>query len=259
MVRLNGESTSKKVILGHESVARMAFMHGDYRAALRHLMQIQEAMVSGSVISAEDKRAIEHLAGKIYLGLKMYAEAEIAFKNAMKTDDNSGVPVSDRLSNLRHLADCYLFQHRLAECGSLLEESHRLASESHLPFESAKISLGQGRLFIEMGDLEHASRCLNETFSRLEQIGKANTFWYGRCLLTYARLLFKQGKLTESEETLDRGLNIIEPLVGPEHPLRISALKGRARLAESQGRDDDAHQLFSEAASMEHFLSLHDR
>jgi tetratricopeptide (TPR) repeat protein len=244
----------------HAALARIAFDYGDYHAALRNLNYVLSHLEPVSnVFYAGEFARFNRLAAKIYLALAMPQEAEEAIRTALSLHSQDNDLTTDVLSDKRHLAEAFGLQHRFAEAEELYRECIKGATTCPgAQIEGAKSYLGLGQVLIDQSKLEESERVLEVALLRMETAPSSKRFWYGRCLMTMARLRFVQEKPLEAKELLEKGLSIVEPLIGPDHPLRAKALKGMGRILQAAGDNLDSQEMFAESERVEQFLKLHD-
>jgi tetratricopeptide (TPR) repeat protein len=249
-----------RVMRQHAAVARIAFDNGDYHAALRNLNYVLSHLEQGPNVFNDDEYALfQRLAAKIYLALKMPNEADFAIRTALKLHTQDNLLTTDVLSDKRHLAEAFRLRMRFDEAEALYREC--ISSASACPgaqLEGAKSYMGLGQVLIDSGKLDQAERALGQALTRMEAAPSSKRFWYGRCLMSMARLRFMQGKAQEAKAILEEGLGVIEPLIGPDHPLRVKGLQGMGRILQAAGQSDASQKMFAECADVEHFLKLHD-
>jgi len=249
------------------AVARMAYSQGDYHAALRNLEsarmrieELQSAPIPIRMQEGETHRLIR-LFGKTYLGLGLYKAAKDYFQQAIELANvDASVLQKERISDMRHLAECL----RLNGEGNQAEEVYskcveelktsKVADESSL----AKAYLGLGQVCLDRKELDKADHFLALALGTFERIKGGKSFWYARTLMTIARMHYLAGRTEQSEQVLEEALNLLEPLVGPYHPLRARALNGLAALLKLEGKDLAADETFAHMQVIEHYLRQHD-
>jgi len=263
---MNSTHDSKQnvvLIRGHIQVARLAFRSGEYHSAYRNINSaLYEIEESGS--SAMDDllaHELKHLTGKVQVALRMYEEAETSFRGAIEfAEHRPGLPHCLIISDRRHLADCVRLRHRYDEaeklyqgCIDMLKEMDTL-EENQLP----KAYLGLAQVYIDSQRLELADKAIVMALAGFEMHPGSRSFWTGRALVTQARLRWAQNRQGESKEILQQALNILEPLVGPHHPIRALALRRLANVVSWEGHERAAADIFTDLKEVEKYLRDHD-
>ncbi|SRR5579875_416343 len=243
---------------GHLSVAAMALKSGDYHAATRNLQEaFQEVEDAGIRLDSDELRQLYHLAGKIYTNTQRYEEAEQAFKKALELN-NKGLEDANRWSDCRHLAEVYRLQGKYGQSRSLHEKCLGELQKSGDAIALAKTFRSLGLVHLESGNLDEAERSIESALALFERELGARSFWFARCLITLARIRFAQGRREECKKLLGDSLQIIEPLVGPHHPLRALALDRLAKCLSSSGDGESAGEIMAEVRRIDRFISEHD-
>lgn len=189
----------------------------------------------------------------------MPREAIYAINQSLAFHQRENRLTVDVIADKRHLAEAFRLQKRLSEAETTYREC--IADCAHCggsELEYAKSFMGLGQILMDEGDLESADSALTSALKHFELRPSSQRFWYGRCLLSLARLRFLQNNPMLAKTTLEDGLSVIEPLIGPGHPLRIKALKGMGKLLESEGSSEDSRKLFAECEHIERILKDHD-
>ena len=251
------------LIRGHIQVARMAYRAGEYHAAYRNLNSaIYEIQGSqGQQIDDIDFHELKHLFGKVQVALRMYEPAEASFRNAIDFGRSaSTVPPLAVISDTRHLAYCLRLRGCYQEAESLYLSCIETLKEIDTKEENqlAKAYLGLALVYIDAQRLADADKTLAIALAKFESNPGARSFWSGRALVSLARLRLAQGKRSESLEILQQALNILEPLIGPHHPLRLVALRRLADLLDLEGEERTASAIQSELKEVEKYLKDHD-
>jgi len=241
----------------------MAYRGGEYHAAYRNLnsaiYEIEQA--SGSIIDDLHAHELRSLLGKVQVALRMHEEAESAFRQAIElAESNPGLPAYLVISDKRHLADCIRLRHRYDEaeklylgCIDKLEDLDT-EEENQLP----KAYLGLAQVYIDSQRFEKADKAVDIALAKFENHPGRRSFWTGRTLVTQARLRWAQSRQAESKEILQEALNILEPLVGPHHPIRALALRRLANVLSWEGHERPATDTFAELKEVEKYLRDHD-
>ncbi len=257
----NSASAPLRVVRDHVAVARMALSQGDYHASMRNLScAFNQLDNCKEEFSPAELAEIEHLSGKVYVELRMYEEAQRAFERAVNLRSGPDGSAVKMLSERRHLAECLRLNHRLAESEALYKECISVLKEiSNTQLQIGKCYMGIAQVAIDDKDCRKADEAISRALGIFERNGGSKSYWYGRSLMTLARLRFVEDKLVEAEALLNQALEIVEPLVGPQHPLRARALRALGKLNDQEGHSEDGRQLMAKAQMIENFLRLHDR
>jgi len=241
------------------SVARLAYDAGDFHAAMRNIsfvFKYIEEVPSG--FTASETALAYHLSGKIYLALRMLPEARADFQRSLDLRSGNGNKL-DRLSDMRHLAECCRSEKRFDEAEDMLKACiSECTGDQVTTLDYAKAAMGLARIYIDCSRLDEAEQILVPTVEKLELGGAESRFWLGRCLLTMARLQHAQDKLHDAMETLNRGLALIEPLLGPSHPLCTRSLSALGKLHMLEGETASGENLCAEAQALSKSLTMHD-
>ncbi|MBS1989680.1 MAG: tetratricopeptide repeat protein [Cyanobacteria bacterium SZAS LIN-3] len=251
------------LICGHIHVARMAYKSGEYHAAYRNLnssiYQLQEA--HGHPIADEDYHELKHLMGKVQVALRLYEQAEWSFRDAIKfAEASKNLPKQLLISDTRHLADCVRLRGRYDEAEGLYKHCIEILKDNDTRKENQlpKAYLGLAQVYIDSHRYADAEAAIAQALLRFENHPGARSFWSGRALVTRARLLWAQNKVAESNETLQEALNILEPLIGPHHPIRNLALRRLGDVLRKEGQERSANAIASELKEVERYLKDHD-
>jgi len=243
---------------GHLRVAEMALKSGDYHAALRNIeAAFQEMEMARTIFDGIDLHRLYHLAGKIYTCTQRYRQAELAFRAASELARQL-LRGSDRWSDTRHLAEVYRLQGKLSEAHSLYQQCINGLQESGDKAAAAKSLMGAADVELDSGNLDGAETLVRSALDLFEWNLGSRSYWYGRCLLKLARLRFLQGKRSECQELLDRARDILEPLIGPHHPLRALVLDKLARCLQETGDGEQAEECLAEVRTIGRYLATYD-
>jgi len=253
--------TSVRNVRDHVAVARMALGQGDYHASLRNLnCALYHLENCKGDFSTGELAEMEHLAGKVYIQLRMYKEAERALQNAINLHCGPEFSAIDVIADSRHLAECFRLSHKLEEAETLYKQCVAdLKKLKGAEVQLGKAYMGIAQVLIDAKKPQEADDAIRSALNIFEFNGGIKGYWYGRCLMTLARLRFSQGNLSAAEDILSHALEIIQPLIGPQHPLRARALRALSDLSVRNGKTQDCQDFLSRAQAIENFLKDHDR
>jgi len=251
------------LIRGHIQVARLAFRLGEYHSAYRNLNSALYEIEQAGTSAMDDLLAheLKHLIGKVQVSLRMYEEAEMSFRGAIEfAEQRPSLPNCLIISDKRHLADCVRLRHRYEEAEKLYHGCIEMLKDIDTPEENQlpKAYLGLAQVYIDSQRLDLADKAIDMALSRFETHPGNRSFWTGRALVTQARLRWAQNRQAESKEILQQALNILEPLVGPHHPIRALALRRLANVISWEGHERPATDIFTDLKEVEKYLRDHD-
>jgi tetratricopeptide (TPR) repeat protein len=254
-------STGHTTFHTHLRVSELALKSGDYHAALRNLNSaLNELEESGIKLDNFDMARLQRISGKVYVASGKYHEAEQAFRSAIEHARTLGdVDSEEVLRDTRHLAECLRLTGKLDESETLYKYCISELQESGDLLILAKSWMGLCQCYIDMHMFEQADGAVKTALEMFESQFGRNSFWVGRCLMTYGRLLYAQGKLTESADTIREALSVIEPQIGPYHPLRRKLLSRLAKVLTLNGCEVTAKDLLARSAEIEEHLRQFDR
>ena len=256
------QSQNIALIQGHLRVAGMAYRSGEYHAAFRNLNSaVHEIEEAHAQLEDLDHHELKRLFGKVELALGMYKQAEQAFREAIDLGMSSNlIPRKSIISNTRHLADCVRLRGKLDEAESLYQQSIAQLEEpdSKVGSQLAKAYMGLAQVYLDAQRLPEAEKALTKALEMFENNPGERSFWFGISLVTLARLRCAQGNTIESKDILQQSLTILEPLLGPHHPIRALVLGRLANILNLEGNEQTASMILSELKEVEKYLKDHD-
>lgn len=259
---MNSAKDKTGLFRGHLHVARMAYRSADYRAALRNLNSAQYAIEqTGQRPDDVDMHEFKRLYGKVYLALKHLDQAETAFREAFDLSSRGSFATARTLiSDNRHIADCVRLRGKLQEAETIYKQCIEQLDldEDQSDHQLAKSYLGLAQVYIDSKQLDKATQAIKTALSLFENSPGERSFWYGRTLVTQARLLWAQDHKQESMLALEQSLTIMEPLLGPDHPIRTLALARVAKVLNHEGDEKKASKIVAELKEIEKYLKDHD-
>ncbi|MGH9552345.1 MAG: tetratricopeptide repeat protein, partial [Terriglobales bacterium] len=159
-------------------------------------------------------------------------------------------------SDMRHLAECVRLGGKLQEAESLYREAINMLdhADARNANQLAKAYFGLAQVLLDAHRLNEGEKAVQTALAKFEQNRGTRSFWYGRCLVTLGRLRSAQGKTAEAAELLEQALHIVEPLVGPHHPIRALTLRRLVNTLKLGKNDKEADAIQSELKEVEHHL-----
>ena len=107
-------------------------------------------------------------------------------------------------------------------------------------------------------NLDRAQRFVDLALNLFLDHDGPHGFWYGRALTVLAKLQHAKKNMELAEQTLTQALRILEPQIGPEHPLRARLMRHLERIAEENGAEFNSKNIAAEIAEIEKHLRQHD-
>ena len=196
--------------------------------AYRRALKIMEASLGPD--HQDIASALENLSKVApYTGLN--SEAEVCLRRAIAINEKifGGSSTEVALSFIG-LAEFYGKSGRYSLSESLLRKSLEILKKN-LPEENIwciAVTMQLGDLLAVEAKYNEAEEMLGKAYGLTTKVYGARHYRVGNCLVAQAALLCEQGRYTDSIETFNDGLLMIEAGLGKAHPSISSALNNRA-------------------------------
>jgi tetratricopeptide (TPR) repeat protein len=176
-------------------------------------------------------------------------EAEGQLRNAIASDSlANGTPPATTWRHLLELGNLLLVTGRPSEAAVQLEKALILARKilGIHPNTSANLNLlAQAR--VELGEFDVAKKLLDEA---LEVEGKGGSKWSGergQTLTFLGLLMFRQGRLAESERYYRQALRMLELILPAEHEALSIPLSGLGCVLDDLGKKEESEKMHRRA------------
>jgi tetratricopeptide (TPR) repeat protein len=234
--------TEKHIVASFTEPARAEYQRGHFAEAEALLI---EALRNIPRLDETDRARVLSDLGDVFVNEDQLPKAEQVYAQALaihkRLRDDTGVAMM-----LRNFGALYSLQRRDGEAVRALKESLRIARTAHLNSTFiGRILNNFGVVYHRQGNIGKAERFITEA---LQTSSSADPLQYRADLLNNLGVVYHANReYAKGEDHLKQALNIMESVVGPEHPDLTFSLSSLGVLFTDAGKYTEAEEQYLRA------------